>query len=214
MDYLPKTSPKRAALAYGGAAVLAVLVFVAEPIVLTIAAAIRTIRMWRESYVQKQRYERGETIYMRLGGPGPGDLMITRLVDHFYLRVLKDARLAEFFSTVDMRRQRMHQRRFITLILGGPRSYKGKGLSTAHAYMRDEQGLCERHFEYIMEHLLAALTKDLDFQKDMVEEIIAKVMVLKNQVLGYTNNGIAESWLAVKRGACAAWADAWTGSDA
>jgi truncated hemoglobin YjbI len=43
-------------------------------------------------------------------------------VDRFYDRLLADPQLAGFFDSVDMRRQRAHQKAFLAMPLGGPRA--------------------------------------------------------------------------------------------
>ena len=56
------------------------------------------------------------TIYERLGGL----VTIDVAVDQFYDRVVGDPELAPFFERVDLRRQRAHQKAFLTMALGSP----------------------------------------------------------------------------------------------
>jgi globin len=69
----------------------------------------------------------------------------------FYRKVLPDPLLAPYFEDNDMDRQVAKQTAFLTMALGGPNSYTGAGLRTAHA------GLADRHFDQVVGHLAATL---------------------------------------------------------
>jgi Bacterial-like globin len=69
------------------------------------------------------------TLYERLGG----EAAIKEIVWLFYQRVIADPQLVGYFSGVDMMRQRRHMATFLSGALGGPRTYTGRDLETAHA---------------------------------------------------------------------------------
>jgi hemoglobin len=70
--------------------------------------------------------------YELIGG-GPA---ISAVVDRFYQLVVGDERLAPFFNDVDWTRLKRHQVLLISQVLGGPASYDGRDLRTAHAHMQ------------------------------------------------------------------------------
>ncbi len=89
-------------------------------------------------------------LFDRLGG-APA---IGAAAELFYRKVLADPLLAPYFGDVDMGRQIAKQAAFLTVALGGPNSYTGAGLRTAHAGMA---GLTDRHFDHVIGHLAATL---------------------------------------------------------
>ena len=56
------------------------------------------------------------SLYERIGG----EAAVDAAVDVFYRKVLSDPRIAEFFDSVDMDRQRAKQKAFLTYAFGGP----------------------------------------------------------------------------------------------
>jgi hemoglobin len=55
------------------------------------------------------------------------------VLDDFYVRVLADPRVAPFFTDVDLRHLKAHQRAFIAAAVGGPEIYEGRDMAVAHA---------------------------------------------------------------------------------
>ena len=90
-----------------------------------------------------------KSLFERLGG----EPAIDAAVDIFYRKVLQDERISRFFDTVDMERQHVKQKAFLTMAFGGPNHYSGDDMRTAHAKMR----LTGVHFDAVMEHLSATL---------------------------------------------------------
>ncbi|MFC7079883.1 group I truncated hemoglobin [Halorussus caseinilyticus] len=116
----------------------------------------------------------GDTLYHRLGGKE----QISSIVDEFYERVLADDSVAQFFEDVDMAAQRAHQTQFLSAVAGGPVEYDGEEMREAHEGL----GLEEQHFTAIATHLEAAL-REFDVPDQSVEEIMAEVAALKDDVL-------------------------------
>lgn len=99
--------------------------------------------------------------YEAVGG-GPA---VKAVVDDFYVRVLTDARLAPFFSGVDLPRLKRHQALLVTKVLGGPDRYTGRPLRDAHTGMN----VTADDFARVVGHLVAALR-----QAGVPEEIIGR----------------------------------------
>lgn len=62
-----------------------------------------------------------KTLYERLGECAA----IKSVVDRFYVYMLDDKRVKEFFKNTDMIKQRKNQTEFITIVTGGPNNYEG-----------------------------------------------------------------------------------------
>jgi hemoglobin len=69
-----------------------------------------------------------KTLYERLGGGAA----IKSVVDKFYVYMLDDKRVNEFFKNTDMNKQRKRQTEFITMVTGGPNNYEGLDMKKAH----------------------------------------------------------------------------------
>ncbi|MBM4208173.1 MAG: group 1 truncated hemoglobin [Gammaproteobacteria bacterium] len=119
-----------------------------------------------------------ESLFNRLGG----EAAVNAAVDVFYRKVLNDHRINRFFTNSDMDKQIAKQRAFLTMAFGGPNSYTGKDMRTAHAKLVDI-GLNEDHFNAVMEHLGATLT-ELKVPADLIAEAAAIAESTRNDVLG------------------------------
>lgn len=120
----------------------------------------------------------GATLYARLGGADA----VKKAVDIFYERVLADPLLSPYFEGVDMKKQMLMQRDFLTLALGGPTIYSGKGLRKAHKHLVHERGLDDIHFDAVLGHLGATLT-ELGVPDHMIEEAAGIVESARDDVL-------------------------------
>lgn len=69
-----------------------------------------------------------KSLYERLGG-APA---IKSVVDKFYVYMLSDPDVKDFFANTDMNKQRQRQTDFITLATGGPNNYQGLDMKKAH----------------------------------------------------------------------------------
>ncbi len=95
------------------------------------------------------------TLYDRLGG----QQAVGAVVDEFYDRVVADDRVAHHFEEVDMSDQRAHQTAFLSAVAGGPGTYEGDDMATAHEGMR----ISNAEFDAIATHLDGALREfDVD----------------------------------------------------
>ena len=114
------------------------------------------------------------SLYERLGGEADVDAA----VDGFYDKVLADVRIRHFFANTDMKRQRAHQRAFLTYAFGGASGYAGRGMRAAHVGL----GLTDSHFDAVVENLAAAL-RDLGVTEPLITEVVATAETLRANVL-------------------------------
>jgi hemoglobin len=115
------------------------------------------------------------TLFQQLGGT----VSIDAAVGAFYDRVVADPELAPFFSGVELRRLRAHQRAFLAMALGGPSNYQGRRLADAHQHL----AIGDRHVDLVAGHLAAVLT-ELGVCPDLIDEVITAVDGLRDTVLG------------------------------
>lgn len=118
-----------------------------------------------------------ETIYDRIGGQAAVDAA----VDIFYRKVLADPQISGFFDDTDMDAQRTKQKAFLTMVFGGPNSYTGKDLRSAHAPLV-EKGLNDSHFDAVAGHLQATLD-ELGVDPGIAGEIMATAAGTRDEVL-------------------------------
>jgi hemoglobin len=115
------------------------------------------------------------TLFERVGGQPA----IDATVDAFYVKVLADDRVNDFFTDVSMKRQHTKQKSFIAAALGGPVPYEGKNMRQAHASL----DVTEDDFNVIAGHLQSTL-QDLKVEEGLIGEIMAVVGSVKSDVLG------------------------------
>jgi hemoglobin len=108
---------------------------------------------------------------------GPPALQAT--VEIFYEKIIADESLAKFFEGVNMESLKIHQHRFLTLVLTEiPKDLDmGRILSGTHARLFD-MGLNETHFDSVAGHLVASL-KNLEVQDKMINEVVAVLAPLR-----------------------------------
>lgn len=105
-------------------------------------------------------------LFEKLGGKQAVELA----VDKFYDKVLHDARIKHFFEGVDMAKQRVHQKAFLTYAFGGTSKYNGRTMRTAHQKLVEEMGLNGEHFDAVVENLVATL-KELGISDELIAEV-------------------------------------------
>jgi hemoglobin len=118
------------------------------------------------------------SVYDRLGGAAALDAA----VDIFYDKVLKDHRIKDFFTDVNMARQRQKQKAFLTMAFGGPNNYSGLSMTRGHAHLV-ERGLNDSHVDAVIENLAATL-QDLGAAPSDIAEVGAIANSVRDAVLG------------------------------
>lgn len=134
----------------------------------------RTWSFAEEACRAKFKEARESSIYHKLGGRAA----IDAAVEAFYVKVLADDRVKHFFDDINMTAQRRRQKDFLSFALGGPLPWTGKDMRTAHEDLTIE----ESHFNAIAENLVATL-KDLKISQDLIDQIVAVVLTVKDDVL-------------------------------
>ncbi len=71
-----------------------------------------------------------------------------------YKKVLADELLAPYFRNVDIDRQASMLAEFLAMAFGGPHTYSGRDLRTAHAQL---PGLTDMHFDLVVSYLADTL---------------------------------------------------------
>lgn len=118
-----------------------------------------------------------QTLFDQLGGQPA----VEAAVDIFYRKVLTDGRISHFFDGVDMDRQRAKQKAFLTMAFGGPNSYSGKDMRTAHARLVT-MGLNDSHFDAVVE-LLGATLAELGVPANLIGQVAAIAESTRTDVL-------------------------------
>lgn len=135
-------------------------------------------RKWsfaKEACKTKWLKAREESLYHQLGGKAA----IDAVVDAFYVKVLADKRVKDFFADVSMDKQRRKQKEFLSSAFGGPLPWTGKDMRKAHEGM----GLTEDHFNAIAENLVGTL-KDFKVKQELIDQVVAIAVSTKDDVLG------------------------------
>jgi hemoglobin len=117
------------------------------------------------------------SLYEQLGG----ETAINAAVDIFYRKMLSDDRVAPFFETVDMDRQRAKQVGFLTMVTGGPNTYTGKDMREGHKHLL-EKGLNDTHVDIVIEHLGATL-KELGAGDEQIQQVVDLANSVRDDVL-------------------------------
>ncbi|MET8250826.1 group 1 truncated hemoglobin [Micromonospora sp. NPDC005197] len=112
--------------------------------------------------------------YDRIGGASS----VKAAVELFYDKVLADPELAGYFATVDMAGQRRHLALMLTVVLGGPNEYTGRGLAEAHQPL----GIPVAHYAKVGEYLIATLT-ELGVPADVQDDVRAVLAQVQDQVV-------------------------------
>ena len=135
-------------------------------------------RKWsfaKEACKTKWLKTREDSLYQKLGGK----TAIDAVVDAFYVKVLADKRVKDFFADVSMDKQRRKQKEFLSFAFGGPLPWTGKDMRKAHEGM----GLTEEHFNAIAENLVGTL-KDFKVKQELIDQVVAIAVSTKDDVLG------------------------------
>ncbi|WP_395716309.1 hypothetical protein [Prosthecobacter sp.] len=132
----------------------------------------------KEACKTKWLKAREDSLYQKLGGK----VAIDAVVDAFYVKVLADKRVKDFFADVSMDKQRRKQKDFLSAAFGGPLPWTGKDMRKAHEGM----GLTEEHFNAIAENLVSTL-KDFKVKQELIDQVVAIALTTKDDVLGRPN---------------------------
>ena len=118
------------------------------------------------------------TLFEQLGGEGA----VNAAVDIFYRKVLMDDRINRFFEGVDMDKQAVKQKAFLTMAFGGPANYSGQDMRNGHAKLV-EMGLNDSHFDAVVENLATTLI-ELGVSDALIGQVAAIAETTRVDVLG------------------------------
>ncbi|MER7892796.1 group 1 truncated hemoglobin [Micromonospora sp. NPDC094482] len=117
--------------------------------------------------------------YERIGGASS----VKAAVELFYDKVLADPDLAGYFADVEMVGQRRHLALMLTVVLGGPNEYTGRGLAEAHQPLN----IPVAHYAKVGEHLIATLT-ELGVPQDVLADVQTVLGEVQGQVVASGNS--------------------------
>ena len=104
------------------------------------------------------------------------------VTDVFYRKVLQDESVSRFFEDVDMERQRLKQKSFLTMAFGGPYQYSGLDLREGHKHLIEKYGLSDQHFNRVCEIFKETVT-ELNIPPDQIEEMMSILESTRDVVL-------------------------------
>ena len=127
-----------------------------------------------ESARAKFQADREKSLYHRLGGKAA----IDAAVDKFYVKVLADKRINQFFEDINMATQHRKQKAFLSAAFGSPVAWKGKDMRRAHEDMK----LTEVHFNAVAENLQKTL-EEMKVPQPLISEVMTIAASTKDAVL-------------------------------
>src|SRR3954463_7891808 len=94
------------------------------------------------------------TLYEQIGG----EPAVDAAVESFYRKVLTDDRVSRFFDDIDMDRQSIKQKAFLTMVFGGPANYSGLDMRRGHEHLV-KRGMNDSHVDAVIELLGETLSE-------------------------------------------------------
>lgn len=117
---------------------------------------------------------KSSSLYEQLGG----ESSITAVVGSFYDKVTNDEDLEHFFREVNMKRQRLHMKNFLSEVLGGPKNDRDVDLKAAHSHL----DIYEKDFNKVAGHLLSTL-QQFNVKEDQTNQVMGAVASFKDLVV-------------------------------
>ncbi len=113
-------------------------------------------------------------MYATLGGRPAFDAA----VKDFYRRVVGDPQLRPYFEAIDLERLKAHQQSFLAMALGGPRTYVGRTMSSAHSSL----AVTDEAFDRVLDHLVSTLA-GLGVPGELIREIVTGLLGLRHDIV-------------------------------
>ncbi len=114
------------------------------------------------------------SLYDRLGGKEA----ITAVVDQFVANVAADARINGRFAATDIPKLKRHLVDQVCMATGGPCTYTGRDMKTAHAGMK----ITNADFDALVEDLIGALKK-FNVPEGEQKELLALLGPMKKEIV-------------------------------
>ncbi|STX81288.1 myoglobin-like protein [Legionella busanensis] len=118
-----------------------------------------------------------KTLFERLGGQNAVNIA----VDIFYRKMLTDDRVRHFFDDVDIEKQIIKQKGFLTMVFGGPNYYEGKDMREGHRHLI-KRGLNDTHVEIVIEHLGETL-REIGANEEDIQKVASIANSVRDDVL-------------------------------
>jgi hemoglobin len=131
--------------------------------------------MEEKQMADKPMMAKEQTLYQRLGGKEA----ITAVVDDFVARVAADNRINSFFATTDIPRLKRLLVEQICQVSGGPCTYTGRDMKTAHKGM----GITDADFNALVEDLIATLDQ-FKVPAQEKNELLAALGPMRSDIVG------------------------------
>jgi len=144
-------------------------------VVLGCFVAVGCASMEEKQMADKPMMAKEQTLYQRLGGKEA----ITAVVDDFVARVAADNRINSFFATTDIPRLKRLLVEQICQVSGGPCTYTGRDMKTAHKGM----GITDADFNALVEDLIATLDQ-FKVPAQEKNELLAALGPMRSDIVG------------------------------
>lgn len=118
-----------------------------------------------------------KTLFEQMGG----DHAVRLVVIEMYERIFSDELLYPFFGNLNKEALRNSQMAFITMAFGGPNQYSGRDLRAVHAPLL-KQGLSDKHFDRVVEHLRGAM-RNQKIAENLIEEATEIIEATRADIL-------------------------------
>ena len=115
-------------------------------------------------FSQLEEWYMARSMFDRYGG----FVNVSKIVMHFYDKVIDSDVIGEHFVNTDLRRLIDHQTKFICSVMGGPASYSNDALERIHANTVIDQAAFEE-----MASLLTESFEDFDVEQDDIDTVIS-----------------------------------------
>lgn len=134
-----------------------------------------------DAFRTKFNEAREHSLYQKLGGKAA----IDAVVEAFYVKMLADDRVKDFFENINMTKQKRKQKEFLSAAFGGPTAWAGKDLRKAHEGLE----LAEAHFQAVAENLQKTM-EEMKVKKELIDQVMA--------IAGSTHDDVLNRKPAVK----------------
>lgn len=118
-------------------------------------------------------------LYDRIGGDKAMDVC----TDVFYRKVLQDELVGHFFEDIDMDRQRLKQKSFLSMAFGGPHyQYSDLDLREGHKHLIKKYNMNDQHFDRVCTLFKETVT-ELNIPPDQIAEMMVILESTRDAIL-------------------------------
>lgn len=122
----------------------------------------------------------GLPLYDRVGG----DAAMEIAVELFHRKVQADDLVSRFFKDIDMDRQRIEQKKFLTMAFGGSDQFNSQDLLLARSYLVEKMGLTHEHFDHFLK-LFSETLQELSVSEKEQEGMLAILESARDDLFGH-----------------------------